>query len=215
MARTLVVSAWDPEIAPLRQMLRANVRRWIATAVGVGPVDAAIGAARAIARWQPARIIFVGTAGAYPGRKTTDARIGTVAVAGELRAVSTAALRGEAYVAAPQTSRTRASARLTAQLLPRLPALPKRPSTIACPMAITRSAALARRIARDTGATLENLEAFAVARAAAAAGVDFAAVLGVSNRVGPSGHDEWRVNHAAASRAACAVLAAHLGQVRR
>jgi nucleoside phosphorylase len=209
VVRTLVVSAWDPEIAPLRRMLRAAPRRWTATAVGVGPVDAAIGAARAIARWRPTRVIFVGTAGAYPGPRTTPG-IGTVAVAGEMRAVSTASLRGEAYVAGPQSTRARASTGLVAQLAARMPAPPRRPSSVACPVAITQSAALARRIARDTGAALENLEAFAVARAAGAAGVEFAAVLGVSNRVGPSGHAEWRAHHAAASLAACAVVAAHL-----
>ena len=79
--------------------------------------------------------------------------------------------------------------------------------TVACPLAITRSAALARRIATATGALLENLEAFAVARAAAAAGVEFAAVLGVANRVGPVAHDEWRAHHRRASRAACTLVA--------
>jgi nucleoside phosphorylase len=215
VGRTLVVSAWDPEIAPLRRMLRADARRWIATAVGVGPVDAAVGAARAIARWRPAQVIFVGTAGAYPGRGTSGSRIGAVAIAAEMLAVSTAALRGEAYVAGPQSLRARSSARLAAQLRRRLPAMPQSPARVACPTAITRSAALARRIARDTGATLENLEAFAVARAAAAAGLNFAAVLGVSNLVGPSGHAEWRANHGAASQAACAVLATHLGRPPR
>src|SRR6185295_1351675 len=78
---------------------------------------------------------------------------------------------------------------------------------VACPVAITRSAALGRQIARRTGTFLENLEAFAVARAARAAKVPFAAVLGVANRVGPEGHREWRAHHQAASRAACAVIA--------
>ena len=209
MPRTLVVSAWDPEIAPLREMLRANARRWAATAVGVGPVDAAIGAARAIARWRPACVIFVGTAGSY-ARQEGDAAIGSAAVAADLIAVATAALRGEAYLPRPQASRLRATGPLSRALLRRLPAGSRRAVAVACPTAITRSAVLSRRIAGATRAQLENLEVFAVARAAAAAGLPFAAVLGVSNRVGPTGHREWRVNHAAASRAACAVLAAHL-----
>ena len=81
---------------------------------------------------------------------------------------------------------------------------------VACPLAITRSAALGRRIAEATGAALENLEAFAVGRAAAAAGVPFAAVLGVANRVGPQGHEEWQRHHRAASRAACQLIAQFL-----
>jgi futalosine hydrolase len=207
--RTLVVSAWDPEIAPLRRTLRASARRWVATAVGVGPVDAAIGAARAIARWRPEAVIFVGTAGTYP-RQDGDATIGSVAVAAEIIAVATAALRGEAYLPGPHASRLRTAAALSRQLLRRVSPGSRRRLVVACPTAITRSAALCRRIADATGAALENLEAFGVARAAAAAGLPFAAVLGVSNRVGPSGHGEWRVNHAAASEAACAVVAAHL-----
>jgi len=46
-----------------------------------------------------------------------------------------------------------------------------------------------------------------VARAAAAAGIDeVAAVLGIANRVGPRGHQEWRAHHVAASRAACRLI---------
>jgi hypothetical protein len=80
---------------------------------------------------------------------------------------------------------------------------------VACPAAITRSAALGRRIVQATGAVLENLEAFSVARAAATAAgprIQFAAVLGIANRVGPDGHREWREHHRAASWAACAVI---------
>jgi nucleoside phosphorylase len=212
VARTLVVSAWTPEIAPLRRMLHADARHWVAAPVGVGAIEAGIGAARAIARFRPARVVFVGTAGAYPGRG--DAGIGSVAVAGDLVAVATAALRGEGYLPEPQVVRARPSAPLSAALRRGLP-LPRRYATVACPTAITRSAALARRIASETGATLENLEAFAVARAAHAAGVEFAAVLAVSNRVGSLAHHEWRVNHAAASRAACALLAGYLSPTRK
>ena len=215
VGRTLVVSAWEPEIAPLRGMLPADARRWVAAAAGVGAVEAAVGASRAIARWRPEHVIFVGTAGVYPGPTSRSARIGSVAVAADLRAVSTAALRGHSYVAGPQPMRAQAASKLSAELVRGLPGTPRRTSIVACPTAITRSAALARRIAADTGAAFENLEAFAVARAAAAAGVDFAAVLGVSNVVGPSGHREWRVNHDAASHAACALVAAHLARGTR
>jgi hypothetical protein len=80
---------------------------------------------------------------------------------------------------------------------------------VACPAAITRSAALGRRIVQATGAVLENLEAFSVARATATAAgprIQFAAVLGIANRVGPNGHQEWREHHRAASWAACGVI---------
>ena len=169
MAATLVLAAWEPEIAPLRRLARAVApERLVLGTVGVGAVDAAVGAAAAIAAARPDRVIFVGTAGAYPRGRATAA-IGTVAVASELCLVSTAALRGDGYLPEPLATRAAPAASL--------------------------------------GAALENLEAFSVARAAAAAGVDaVAAVLGIANRVGPRGHQEWRAHHAAASRAACRLV---------
>jgi hypothetical protein len=79
---------------------------------------------------------------------------------------------------------------------------------VACPLAITASARAAATATRISGCALENLEAFAVARAAAEVGVPFAAVLGVSNHVGPRGHRQWQQNAKLAAAAACdAVLA--------
>ena len=199
-ARTLVLSAWQPEIAPLEA--RGRLPRGLRTAtVGVGAIDAAAGAARIIAELRPRRVIFVGTAGAYPGARLA---IGSAAVAGELHAISTAVLRGDGYLPAPFVTRL-ASERALARRLRRAARIVPT-VTVACPLAITRAAALGRRIAAATGAALENLEAVAVARAAAAARVPFAAVLGVANQVGPRAHAEWRANHHAASGAACATL---------
>jgi nucleoside phosphorylase len=207
MAATLVLAAWEPEIAPLRRLARAVApERLVLGTVGVGAVDAAVGATAAIAAARPDRVIFVGTAGAYPRGRVTAA-IGTVAVASELCLVSTAALRGDGYLPVPLATRAAASASLGATLAACGPGRPVPLLGVACPIAITRSATLGRHLAHATGAALENLEAFSVARAAAAAGVDdVAAVLGIANRVGPRGHQEWRAHHAAASRAACRLV---------
>jgi nucleoside phosphorylase len=204
--KTLVVSAWGPEIAPLRRLGRRGEKdaEVVLLPVGIGPVEAAIGATAAIAAHRPARLIFVGTAGVYPrGRHT--AALGSVAIAEEVLLVSTAALRGDGYLPELQPSRDAGAKALRAALRAVDPDVLI--ARVACPVAITRSAALGRQIARRTGTFLENLEAFAVARAARAAKVPFAAVLGVANRVGPEGHREWRAHHQAASRAACAVIA--------
>ena len=206
MARTLIVSAFEPEIAPLRRLV-AGRRGIVLEPIGIGAVDAAVGAAGAIARARPARVIFVGTAGIYGSTKEVPAAIGTAVVAGEIVCVSTSALKGEAYLPGPMVLRVSTSRSLRAALTD---GRAGRPGMVACPLAITRSAALGRRIAKATGAALENLEAFAVARAAAAAGIPFAAVLGVANRVGPLGHEEWQRHHRAASRAACELTARFL-----
>ncbi len=204
--KTLVVSAWEPEIAPLRRLAaKVPAGTLVLLPVGIGLVEAAVGASRALAAHRPARVIFVGTAGVYPRGRATAA-LGSVAVAGELILTCTAALRGDGYLPELQPARDDGDAPLRAALLdvaPRgTPVLP-----VACPVGITRSAALGQEIARETGAALENLEAFAVARAARAAEVPFAAVLGVANRVGPIGQSQWRAHHVAASRAACRIVA--------
>jgi nucleoside phosphorylase len=207
--QTLVVSAWEPEVAPLRRMLarrRRHATALVLEAVGIGAVDAAVGAARAIAASAPARVVFVGTAGAYAGARGAPP-VGAAAVASDVHLVSTAALRGDGYAPGPLVVRAASDAAL-AEGLRSAAALPA--CAVACPLAITRAAALGRRIAAATGAALENLEAFAVARAAAAAGVPFAAVLGVANRVGPGAHAAWRANHARASAEACRALLAWL-----
>lgn len=204
--RALIVSAFEPEIAPLRRLIdgTAGVRL---EPVGIGAVDAAAGAARAIAGFRPARVLFVGTAGVYPSARS-GLPIGGAVVAGEIHCVSTAAMAGDGYLPAPQVVRATASQKLAAALA----GDPVELSVVACPLAITRSAALARRIVTATGASLENLELFGVARAAAGAGAEFAAVLGVANRVGPAAHREWLANHRRASRAACAVIARWIRQ---
>ena len=209
MTRTLIVSAFEPEIAPLRRLVPGR-RGIVLEPIGIGAVDAAVGAAAAIARARPARVIFVGTAGIYGAAKEARAAIGTAVVAGEIVCVSTSALKGEAYLPGPMVLRVSTSRSLRAALTDGRAGRAAGLGVVACPLAITRSAALGRRIALSTGAALENLEAFAVARAAAAAGIPFAAVLGVANRVGPRGHEEWQRHHRAASRAACELTARRL-----
>jgi futalosine hydrolase len=209
VARTLIVSAFEPEIAPLRRLVRGR-RGIVLEPVGIGAIDAAVGAARAIARARPARVLFVGTAGIYGREKEARAAIGTAEVAGEILCMSTAALKGEAYLPGPMVVQVPTSRSLQTTLAALAVGRAGEPRDVASPLAITRSAALGRRIAEATGATLENLEAFAVARAAAAAGVPFAAVLGIANRVGPTGHEEWQRHHRAASQAACELVARFL-----
>src|SRR4029077_4781297 len=139
VARTLILSAWEPEIAPLRRLdLSGPALDARALAVGVGPVEAAVGAARAIAAHGPRRVIFVGTAGAYPRSRAT-LPIGTAALANDLTCVSTAALRGDGYLPETQVTRTVASAALQ-EALGKSARGGLRSVTVSCPLAVTRSA---------------------------------------------------------------------------
>jgi nucleoside phosphorylase len=209
----LVVSAFAPELAPLRRELRRGewrpliaARQLICQPVGIGLVAAAAGTARAIAAWSPRQVIFVGTAGSYAPAPA----VGSVGIAQRILLTSTAALRGAGYLPGPMRTRLASSGPLTRQLLAQAPSLEVCRVDVANPLAISRTRTLARMVARATGASAENLEVFAVASAAHLHRIPFAAVLGISNRVGPAAHEEWLKHQSEATRAACAVVASYL-----
>ena len=206
-ARVLLVSAFAPELAPLVRWLESPAQRRLRRSVacqpvGIGAVDAAAGAATALALHAPSAVVFVGTAGSYGSVPALDG----VAVARTLHLASGSEAAGGSYFPGPMVRRAVTDAGLRRALLAAGSGVAVA-SDVATPLGITRSRRLATRLAAPTGATVENLEAFAVARAAAAAGIaDVAAVLGIANRVGPRGHQEWRARHVAASRAACRLV---------
>lgn len=152
--------------------------------VGVGLVEAALGALRVLGR-RPARVLLVGSCGAYPG---SGLRVGDIVAPRE------AVLASEGALPAPVPRRVAVAG-----------TRPGRAVVVASPLGVTTSDARAAEIARETGAHVENLEAFAVARACEDAGVPLEVVLGVTNAVGARGREEWRAN---AARVAAAVLAA-------
>ena len=172
-------------------------------------VDAAVGTSRALAQVGPAEVLFVGTAGSYAG----EPAVGRVVVARRLNLVSAAEARGQGYLPPPLVRRAATDAGMRRALLRAVAAQTGTRAgavDVATPVAITTSAALARTQARSSGAAVENLEAFAVARAAAAAEIPFGAVLGISNRVGPQAHAQWRRHQDAAMRAVAATVVTYL-----
>jgi nucleoside phosphorylase len=204
----LVAAAWQPELRGLGRRLGdargGPVERVV---VGVGPVEAALGTARALQARRPRALILVGTAGVYRTAVRRPA-IGQVVVARRLRFVSVGTARALAYFPGPMPLAVQSDAGLRA-MLARAAGAPL--ADVACPPAITRSTAAAAAVAATSRATVENLEAFAVARAAAEWGVPFAAVLGVANEVGPRAHAQWTAHGAEAAAAACAAVRAWLG----
>lgn len=180
---TLVVAAYEPELEGLSPGLRTR-------AIGIGLVEAAWGAERALAELCPARVVLIGTAGALPG---SGLSVGQVAL---VRAAHLAIRPGE-YAPEPMPRESPAHPRLTQQLQQRLDA----PVVDAvCSLGITQNDLEARRLAQL--AKLEHLECFALFRVAQQAGIPAAAVLAVANAVGSDAADEWRRNHAAAEQAA-------------
>jgi futalosine hydrolase len=210
--RWCVVSAWLPELEHLTATLPALLRQEVLCAtVGVGLVEAAAGAARLLAEHRPKALLLVGTAGAYPGCGRRLA-LGTAAVVDEMVLLPSLLPDEAAYLPELIPIRERSSATLL-KALRRATHLPS--ADVACPLAITVSSETATTAARLSGCALENLEAFAVARAAAHAEIPFAAVLGVANHVGPSGRREWQENARRAAAAACESVLAFITSSRK
>jgi purine-nucleoside phosphorylase len=178
---SLLLSAFPPELAGLDAAPPAG---WHVAVTAVGAVEAAVETARLVAEVRPRRVLFVGTCGAYDDRLA----VGDCLAAAEAIATSVEEAAGEAY--RPAIERTR---------WPATWALPLPSHPVAVVPAITRSARGAALVAAIAPA--EHLELSGVLAACAAAGVPCAAALVVANRVGPAAHDEWRANHARASRA--------------
>ncbi len=183
MVFPLFIAAFDPELAALD----AGLPR---AAIGVGLVEASLGMARTIAAHRPARVVLVGTAGAYPNSQLA---IGDVVVAERVVLASPSGALVLAMPSAVNLDRNLASS-FDARLV-----------VVATTLAITTEDAIAAQLERDHSADVEHLEAFAVARACAIANVPLAIVLGIANIVGSSGRAEWTANHIKASAAACAV----------
>ena len=167
-------------------------------ALGVGPLAAATAASRFIGTERPEAMVFVGSAGAY----SSGPEVGTVVVSGALGLASTAVALGLGYQPRP-SELLRADAGLVAATGLGL----SRVLTVA---AITTDEALAARFSADW--EVEHMEAYAVAFACAEAGVPFAAILGIANRVGPDAHAEWLRNHAAVEASARTVAGRLLGR---
>ena len=156
--------------------------------LGVGLVRATATLAAHLARHRPDHVVLVGTAGALPTDRPDPPTIGDALVVTEAMLGSPAAVLDLGYIPlAP------------GPLTPFAP--PGSPRVRAlCNLAITTDPALATIFGRECD--LENMEVYGVAWACTIAAVPWSAVLGVTNRVGPEAHAQWRANRAEAEAAA-------------
>lgn len=170
---------------------------------GVGLVDAGIGTARVLSVERPASLLFLGTCGAHVG---AGLAVGDIVIATSVALgsgdVASGAMRVPTLMPAvvyPETSfiaRVHEAAAALGVVL--------HPARVSCTLGITENELLAAALARD--ADVENLEAYAVLRAAA--GLPAAVLLGVTNIVGPGGGAGWSANYRALMRAVAAIGAA-------
>jgi futalosine hydrolase len=168
------------------------------TAVGVGPVEAALGTLRALAAKRYRLVVNAGIAGGFPGR----ASIGnSVAVTSE-RYLELGREDGGA-VDLPAGLQLQTTCAVDAGLLDRYRS--RAPGVLfgtgLTSATITTSAERCARLAALYEPTAESMEGFAVLRAAATAGIAAAELRGISNIVAdPVGDWDFRAGAAAAIR---------------
>ena len=204
----LVLSAFSPEYASFALEWQALTTRGRKTsplvrveweAVGIGILQAAINATRILASRKPARVVFLGTCGAFRGIRLA---VGDVVVGTDVRMGDSAVVRGQAEWVGEVGDVRRMDDAGVGDLM----ASGAKPARIVTTLAITTDDALAETLADHLGADVEHLEASAVVASAASFGIPCAVLLGVANEVGGEGRDQWRQNHVRASAEAGRVL---------
>jgi nucleoside phosphorylase len=203
----LVVAAFEPELTVFRALAKDAGLEVTVAAIGVGLVEASIGATRAIALHTPSHALLLGTCGAFaPDAAATNARalaIGDVVTAAEARLVDSASVASHAALPAPVPTVCELALHDVAT------AAGARFVEVANPLGITTDDALAAKLHAALGsespAAVEHLEAFAFGRACTLRGVVAGVVLGVANFVGSKGREQWRAHHVDASAKAARV----------
>jgi futalosine hydrolase len=174
--RPLVVAAFGPELAGFEKSPVARAT------VGVGLTLAALGTSHLLHEQRPSRVICVGTAGAYP---SSGLAIGDVIFATKVVLASSAVALGKGALVAGSAEPIELSGSMAEA----------KPAVVANTLAVTTDDALAGALERSTGAQVEHLEAYAVARACAQANVPLTIVVGIANIVGSQGREQWRKHH--------------------
>ncbi|MBK7397499.1 MAG: hypothetical protein IPJ34_14695 [Myxococcales bacterium] len=201
----LVLAAYAPELAGMRRLLGDNLYGNVSgvivscKAVGVGLPNAVAGTVLRVMQLRPRAVVLVGTAGYYPGSSVS---LNEAVVVRRTQLVDPIEVEGRGAMPDPMPKNADANPMLSLGLMG------GRPPTldVANTLVVTTDDPLAHRIHAATGCALENLEAFGIANACALHAVPFAAVLGVSNKVGSTGRDEWRAHHKTAAQFACEIV---------
>jgi nucleoside phosphorylase len=238
--RLLVVAAYPPELAAFADIPRQRPRPKPATAsatvpmpswmsapgdasptfmthaVGIGVVEAAAGAARAIAKHEPDFVLLVGTCGFYDrskltgttaaaaaAPKTAPLAIGQVVVLGVTALVDPAVTLGVAATLPPISKLHVADGELLAEVSSSGSSHSGGPALAAVRVATTASLTTSDEVAARLSEQwdVEHLESAGVATACKAAAVRFGAILGIANRVGSTGRDEWAKHRQSAEQA--------------
>ncbi|MCB0344374.1 MAG: hypothetical protein KDD66_04630 [Bdellovibrionales bacterium] len=193
----IVAGAFEPELEALRRADLGGVDvDFLLT--GIGSVSAAVSVTRRLCQEGASRLVFVGSCGSYgdylPLRSC--ACVAAVCQTDYLAASS----RGHIPAAAVET--IDADPELKAQLS----ALADEECIASSPISIADEKEAAVALAEYSGAGVENLELFGVAKACKQAGIPWGALCAVTNFVGPGSGQQWRNNHIQAAEHTAQVL---------
>lgn len=156
--------------------------------LGIGLVQAAATLSQILERQSVTQILFTGTCGAL------SLPVGSIVRAKSVHLGDLSTLSGDSFI--PEIMPTIA---IPTQFLNLMESTIE--SDAFCPISITKSergAALLQKKFPD--GVVENLECFVVAQIAAQRQIPCEIILGVSNHIGPSGHEEWLSHHQEVSR---------------
>jgi nucleoside phosphorylase len=201
----LVLAAYAPELVGMRRLLGdqlyGNVSGVVVSckSVGVGLPNAVAGTTTRLMQLRPRAVVLVGTAGVFWG---ATGNVGDVVIPRRVHLVDPAECEGRGGMPEPMARTVDCNAMLALGLgAGRTPTM-----DLANTLAVTTDDHLGARMQQVTGCAVENLEGFGIANACALQNVPFACVVGISNRVGSTGRDEWRQHHKNAAQAACEVV---------
>jgi futalosine hydrolase len=173
-------------------------------ACGVGPVEAAIATARALATKRYDFAINAGIGGAFRGSaEVGDARIIT------RERLAALGLEGGGTLTLPDGASLVDEVAADAGLVTRCAALPHQTARGVTVAQVTTTDATAASLRSTYGADVESMEGFAFLRAAQLAGVPAIEVRGISNYVGDRTRAQW--DFRAGSGAAVSALEAVVG----
>jgi futalosine hydrolase len=194
----LIVCALLPELAYVARRPGTEI-----VAGGVGPVEAAVATASALARNPYDAVVNAGIGGAFRDR----AKVGDALIVGR-ETLADFGLEGGGAPSLPDGATLVERELADAALLERCAGLGIPLGAGLTVSSVTTTDATASRLWERYGADVESMEGFSVLRAAAVARVPALEVRGISNYVGDRARAEW--NFAAGARATAAALDAIL-----
>jgi len=203
----LVLAAYAPELVGMRRLLGdrlyGNVSGVVVAckAVGVGLPNASAGTTTRLMQLRPRAVVLVGTCGVYPSAAHMIG-VDDAVIARRVHLVAPIEVEQRGAMPDPMSRSIDCNPMLALGLGQGRPPV----HDVANTLVLTIDDALANAVGLGTGCGVENLEAFGIANACALQNVPFSCVLGVANRVGSTGRDEWRAHHKPAAQAACEIV---------